>query len=382
MKKFLAYFLYTLLLGAIVCACSDDLDINKVYTFDLVTMPVQKTIIQGEVAEIRCQIVKEGDYQDTRYFIRYFQSDGKGELRLDNGTVLLPNDHYPLDKETFRMYYTSHCADQQSFDIYIEDNFGQEIKKTFGFTNEKAPEEEPAEPIDYSFTFKSLPVPSRILLNDTIEIKCTLIKADERNDTDYSIRYFQPNGKGVLLLENGASLQPNELYPLDSKEFNLYYVSDSEERQTIDVYITDSRGQTIQRSFSFENIPVVSEPEIDFSFSFETLPVPKKVASGETIEIRCQIKKADERNTSSYSIRYFQPDGKGELRMDNGTMFLPNDLYSLDRNSFRLYYTSYCMEQQTIDIYVEDQYGRVVQKSFSFQNEATESEDENIPTDG
>lgn len=42
MKKFSAYFLYTLLLGAIVCACSDDMDINKVYAFDLVTMPVQK----------------------------------------------------------------------------------------------------------------------------------------------------------------------------------------------------------------------------------------------------------------------------------------------------------------------------------------------------
>ena len=381
MKKFLAYFLYTLLLGAIVCACSDDLDINKVYTFDLVTMPVQKTIIQGEVAEIRCQIVKEGDYQDTRYFIRYFQSDGKGELRLDNGTVLLPNDHYPLDKETFRMYYTSHCADQQSFDIYIEDNFGQEIKKTFGFTNEKAPEEEPAEPIDYSFTFKSLPVPSRILLNDTIEIKCQLIKADERNDVDYSIRYFQPNGKGTLILEDVTVLQPNELYALNNKEFKLYYVSGGEERQTIDVYITDSRGQTVQKSYSFENIPIVPEPEIDISFELITLPVPKKVASGKTIEIRCQIKKVDERNTSSYSIRYFQSDGKGELRMDNGTVFLPNDLYLLDRATFRLYYTSHCTEQQSIDIYVEDQYGKVVQKTFSWQSEDTENEDESTLTD-
>ncbi|MDD3995707.1 MAG: TraQ conjugal transfer family protein, partial [Bacilli bacterium] len=53
MKKTLAYFLYTLLLGAIVCACSDDLDINQVYTFDLVCMPVQKKIVQGETAEIR-----------------------------------------------------------------------------------------------------------------------------------------------------------------------------------------------------------------------------------------------------------------------------------------------------------------------------------------
>ncbi len=141
MKKFSAYFLYTLLLSAIVCACSDDMDINKVYAFDLVCMPVQKKIVQGEVAEIRAQIVKEGEYQDTKFYIRYFQSDGKGELRLDDGRVLLPNDLYPLKKETFRMYYTSHCTDQQVIDVYIVDSFGQVIQKTFSFQNDSGEED-------------------------------------------------------------------------------------------------------------------------------------------------------------------------------------------------------------------------------------------------
>lgn len=127
----------------LVCACSNDMDIHKVYAFDLATMPVQKKIVQGEVAEIRAQIVKEGSYEDTRFFIRYFQMDGKGELRLDNGTVLLPNDLYPLEKETFRMYYTSHCSDQQVIDVYIEDSFGQVVQKTFSFQNDRGDEEEP-----------------------------------------------------------------------------------------------------------------------------------------------------------------------------------------------------------------------------------------------
>ena len=137
MKKFLAYFLYTLLLATVACACSDDLDINQVYTYDLVCMPVQKKIIQGETAEIRCQLVKEGDYKQARFFIRYFQTDGKGELRMDDGTVFLPNDLYPLDKTTFRLYYTSHCTDQQVIDVYIEDNFGQVVQKTFSWQSEK-----------------------------------------------------------------------------------------------------------------------------------------------------------------------------------------------------------------------------------------------------
>ncbi|KAB2823036.1 DUF3872 domain-containing protein [Petrimonas sulfuriphila] len=144
MKKTKSFFGITAWLVAMMLlalACNDDMDINKVYAFDLVCMPVQKKIVQGEVAEIRCQIVKEGDYQDTKFFIRYFQPDGIGELRLDDGRVLLPNDLYPLKKETFRIYYTSHCTDQQVIDVYIEDNHRQVVQKTFSFQNDKGEDE-------------------------------------------------------------------------------------------------------------------------------------------------------------------------------------------------------------------------------------------------
>jgi hypothetical protein len=112
------------------------LDIRQSYLFDLETMPVPKRLVQGETAEIRCQLVREGNYEDARYYIRYFQPDGAGELRLDDGTLLLPNDLYPLTKEVFRLYYTSQCTDQQTIDVYIEDNFGQVVQKTFSFQNE------------------------------------------------------------------------------------------------------------------------------------------------------------------------------------------------------------------------------------------------------
>ena len=144
MKKTKSFFGITAWLVAMMLlalACNDDMDSNKVYAFDLVCMPVQKKIVQGEVAEIRCQIVKEGDYQDTKFFIRYFQPDGIGELRLDDGRVLLPNDLYPLKKETFRIYYTSHCTDQQVIDVYIEDNHRQVVQKTFSFQNDKGEDE-------------------------------------------------------------------------------------------------------------------------------------------------------------------------------------------------------------------------------------------------
>lgn len=356
MKKTLSYFLYTLLLAAVVCACSDDLDINQVYSYDLVCMPIQKKIVQDETVEIPCELIKEGNYQQATYSIRYFQNEGKGQVLLDN-RVLAVNERYSLNANKFSLYYTSLCTEQQSFDIYIEDNFGQSVTKSFSFQNENA--------VDTDFEIETLPFVSTVKNGGSVEIKCSIRKKDAENDATYSIRYFQSTGTGTVLLEN-ETLLPNNLYPLDNEVFSINYVSNCSEKQAIDIYIVDSYGQTIQKTFSFDHEP---EPETDISFELTTLPVPKKIKQGETIEIRCQLKKADENNNATYSIRYFQSDGKGVLRMDNGMLFLPNDLYPLNRETFRLYYTSHCSEQQTIDVYIEDSFGQVVQKSFSLQND-------------
>jgi hypothetical protein len=136
MKRIKSFFGITAWLVAMMLlalACSDDMDIRTRYLFDLEIMPVQKKIIENETAEIRCQLVKGGNYKDAKFYIRMFQPDGVGELRMDDGTVFKPNDLYPLKKETFRLYYTSRCKDQQVIDVYIQDSFGQVIQKTFSF---------------------------------------------------------------------------------------------------------------------------------------------------------------------------------------------------------------------------------------------------------
>ena len=68
---------------AVFClsACDRDLDVQQSYPFTVETMPVQKDIIRGQTAEIRCTLKRGGEFADTRYTIRYFQSDGKGLLR-------------------------------------------------------------------------------------------------------------------------------------------------------------------------------------------------------------------------------------------------------------------------------------------------------------
>jgi hypothetical protein len=361
MKQTILYTVSVLLLGCIIYACNDTLTITQDYAFDWQTMPYQTSIVQGETAEIRCKIVKEGNYRENLYYIRYFQPTGNGELRLDDGRVLSSNDLLPLVRDEFRLYYTSLCTDRQTIDVYMEDTFGKVVQKSFNFQNINVKEE----PVNLKFTLETLPVPGRILLNDTVEIRCRIVKEDENNTSTYSIRYFQPQGKGTLIY-NGTVLKQNDLYPLDAGNFNLYYVSNSTERQAIDVYIVDSNCHAVQKTFSFENQHVIPEPEIDYSFEFETLPVPKLVVEGETVEIRCQLKRADSRNDTRYKIRYYQPDGKGELRLDDGSLLTPNDLFPLIGDVFRLYYTSQCAVQQTIDIYIVDASGKAVQKTFSF----------------
>lgn len=116
--------------------CNDKLDVQQMYEFTVTTMPVQTTIKSGETVEIRCQLNRSGRYQGAKYYINVFQLEGKGFLQNEKGNTFVSNDSYDLDSETFRLYYTSLCLVQQVIDITIYDNFNQEFKLSFSFTNE------------------------------------------------------------------------------------------------------------------------------------------------------------------------------------------------------------------------------------------------------
>ena len=68
------------------------------------------------------------------------------------------------------------------------------------------------------------------------------------------------------------------------------------------------------------------------------------------------------------------------VRNDNGTVFKPNDRYPLTKDVFRLYYTSLSADRQTVDVYVEDNFGRVQKLTFSFNNEKTENKEKSSAT--
>lgn len=47
-----------------------------------------------------------------------------------------------------------------------------------------------------------------------------------------------------------------------------------------------------------------------YPFTVKIMPVPNKVTKGQTVEIRCELKKEGDFANTLYTIRYFQFEGK------------------------------------------------------------------------
>lgn len=110
------------------------------------------------------------------------------------------------------------------------------------------------------------------------------------------------------------------------------------------------------------------EIQNDFPFEVPVMPVPKEIANGETAEIRITLKRSGNYSNTKYFIRYFQFDGQGTLRYYDGPPYLPNDLYSLPDDQFRLYYTSHSTVSQSFDVWISDNFGNKKRLSFQFNN--------------
>ena len=106
----------------------------------------------------------------------------------------------------------------------------------------------------------------------------------------------------------------------------------------------------------------------DFPFEVQVMPVPKDVSNGQTVEIRITIKRSGNYSNTQYFIRYFQFDGQGTLRYYNEPAYLPNDLYLLPTEQFRLYYTSTSTVSQSFDVWISDSFGNEKKLNFQFNS--------------
>jgi hypothetical protein len=141
MKRFGSYFLYTLLLAAIVCACNDDLNIIQNYGYRVETLPLPKSLKQSETVDLEFSIIPEGHYNEAAYKFRYFQSEGEGVLSYRNKAVPM-NRFQKIASDDFVLSYTNHAEGQIQLDFVFENNFGRRVEYSIAFSGEQQAEKD------------------------------------------------------------------------------------------------------------------------------------------------------------------------------------------------------------------------------------------------
>ena len=105
----------------------------------------------------------------------------------------------------------------------------------------------------------------------------------------------------------------------------------------------------------------------NFPFEVRVLPIPKQLPLGATAELRLEILPTQVYRENAYSLRYFSFEGKGSLRFEKGTPFIPNDSYPITHKVFRLYYTAHSIGSHAFTLWLTDSFGNEKKIECSLQ---------------
>ena len=105
-----------------------------------------------------------------------------------------------------------------------------------------------------------------------------------------------------------------------------------------------------------------------YPFTVDVMPYADKIANGETIELRMTILPEGNYTNTLYTIRYFQYEGKGTLKLVDGPALVNNDRVLLESKEFRLNYTAKSADFHELLITIEDNYGTKWEQTFEFNN--------------
>lgn len=104
-----------------------------------------------------------------------------------------------------------------------------------------------------------------------------------------------------------------------------------------------------------------------YPFTVEVMPYSDKITQGQTVELRFEIKPEGNYANTLYTIRYFQYDGEGTLKLVDGPVLVNNDRVLLESKTFRLNYTAHSSEAHKFLIVIEDNFGSTPwEQTFEF----------------
>ena len=104
-----------------------------------------------------------------------------------------------------------------------------------------------------------------------------------------------------------------------------------------------------------------------YPFTVEVMPYADKITQGQTVELRFEIKPEGNYTNTLYTIRYFQYDGEGTLKLVDGPVLVNNDRVLLESKVFRLNYTAKSADAHKFLVVVEDNFGTTPwEQTFEF----------------
>lgn len=113
-----------------------------------------------------------------------------------------------------------------------------------------------------------------------------------------------------------------------------------------------------------------------YPFTVEVMPYADKIAKGQTIELRFEIKPEGNYANTLYTIRYFQYDGEGSLKLVDGPVLVNNDRLLLESKTFRLNYTAKSDQQHRFLVVVEDNFNSTPwEQTFEFNGKDSGDDD-------
>lgn len=118
-----------------------------------------------------------------------------------------------------------------------------------------------------------------------------------------------------------------------------------------------------------------------FPFTVKVMPFGDKITKGQTVELRFEIKPEGNYANTLYTIRYFQYDGEGTLKLVDGPVLVNNDRVLLETKTFRLNYTAKSDQQHRFLVVVEDNFNSTPwEQTFEFNsNDGDEGEGGKTP---
>lgn len=122
----------------ILCFSCSDLHVQQDFDFEVSHLPVPSQVGDGEEVEIRFELRHiEGRYDSTRYYVRYFPTNGNGTL-VYHDSVLNANDDYRILSDKFRMYYRALSAGEHTFSLVFHDDFDHNHELSLSFNESKS----------------------------------------------------------------------------------------------------------------------------------------------------------------------------------------------------------------------------------------------------